>query len=462
MIGRLAQVVDALIAALDDQGTAILAKVDGVTADWVVTPSPVKVKPGELPQPGLLAPSRGPFPKSGKLRFSGHVVIGGAVPNKPNPSSLEVSVHISNQAVNSVFGNTRSTVQADGTWAVSPTLVFVDTMPRPTWLWATVTVENTTAKTMPTKVLVENAVLDWFLETLDREEDWAKKQHAKLSTTPFDPVMFVARARKVIQHGALFDKLLHRARNELALFGPDPERVDGAAGDPELALRWKAAESVMIDGVLVRLSHVLTGIEGGRRQKPDPMPPFGPEVVLEVLTWAGDLGSVVQSYLYERYFPKHYKGAPTFATIKEYLDNLAGEDQLVADIDGYILADRYDPTKSLADNLRAYYGQDSKKRFSVYLKTQTNRGVGLALAREPGTANLTKASRDFIADMTEAVAGLLLLGKLKEASDKPGGPPIPASYPAPVDAMLRKSSPEQQLVINTFIGLIERGLAAGS
>jgi hypothetical protein len=455
MIGRLLQVVDALIAAADDRSKAILPGAQAVTAKAPGPADPLGTASLSKPPTGLFTGLDGPFPNPVRLRLTGRVEIGAAVPNPPKPSSLRVNVDFplsGNQALTSSAGQSVA-VAADGTWELSPTLHFFNQIPRYT-LVGSVTVEPTTAPVRAEPIRIDNAGLDWFLDAYDREES-----KAGLS----DRLIFLARVRKVTQTVGAFDFVIGQAKNEKALY---PATSDMAA-------RWKAALSVRVDGMPVRLDHAVAAIEGGRKQKPklalpdwlQGMSGLVDPFIGDLLSWGGDLGSALSTFLFQRHFPAYHPGAPVYATLAEYLPELASYDQLRADLDGVVLADRYDKTRPLAANLRDYYGHDSRKRFSLFIQTEQDRLGNLAVRLKPGNPpRLTNDSKDFLANAVSVCGQMLLAGKLfllglRRSGAPDAGTGTGVAYPAAVDAAFELTSPEVQAAVKWFVDFLEQGLA---
>jgi hypothetical protein len=459
MIGRLRQVVDALIAAADDQSTAIMPGIRTAVAK-APGPAPELATASLNTTPaGLFTGLEAPFPNPLQLKLSGRVQIGANVPNPPAPASLRVGVDFpssQNQALTSSAGQSTA-VAADGTWEVSPTLRFHDQVPRYT-LHGSVTVEAPGAPGAPVRaqpLRIDNAGLAWCLDILDREETRLKLANR---------LMFLARVRKVTQVVGAFDFVVGQTRDEPKLF----------AGDPDMAARWKAANVVRVDGQPIRLDHIGAAIEGGRRQQPRLALPnwlagFQPlvdPVIGDLLSWGGDLGSAVGSYLFQRHFPEVYGGSPVYPTVTDYVVELASHDQLRADLDGVVMADRYDRTRPFAAQLRDWFDHDSGRRFSLFIATERTRTGELALRLKPGDPpRLTEDSKAFLAGVVSNCAQLLLAGTLFLKGWRPPAAPdagtaTGVAYPAPVDAALDKGSPEVQLAVTWFVDFLQKGLDA--
>jgi hypothetical protein len=438
VIGRLADVVKALIAQTDRLSAAVAPGAQTVTASGLGTVSLT----GDTG--GLFVKYQNPFDDPLRLRIRGKVQIGSLVANPPQPSALRVAITfllVDNPALSGKVEQSMP-VEPDGTWEVVADLFFDAAISRPHTVTGSATVEGTTAAVEPQKLKVEDARLEWFLEGFDRAEPAAAMA---------DRRDFLAAVRKVLQPSEVFNKAIGRAARVRPLL----------ATGTEAAKRWKAAETVWFEGEDLRLGHVIIGIEGGKAQDPQPsIPAFGPHVG-DIVTWAGDLGSPIQEYLYQYYFPLMFGQSPDYPNFSSYIAPLVSRDQLVADIDGINLAARYDRTRTLADNLRQYYGHDSRTRFSTYLRTQRSPDDKVALATTVGPTGpkLTAAARTWIAERIAFAARALLSAVILFHA------PVPKvskadPWPAAVEAALDPTSPEVTMMTDRFVDFLEKGLAA--
>jgi hypothetical protein len=448
MIGPLIEAVKALIEAAEGQAGAILPGAATLTVK-ATGPGPVlaSAPPGGRTG-GLLTGLADPLPNPCRLTLSGRVQVGADLANPPKPATLRVGVAFSlaeNQVLKSAVDES-GPVAADGTWELSTTLFFYEQVSRDTLL-GSVGVEPTTVPVQPEKIRIDNARFEWFMDTYDREEAKALAQGLK------NRRVFLARVRKVVQRVKAFDFVIGQTANEPALY---PATSD-------MAERWKAADTVVADHVPIRLSHVVAAIEAARKQKPVlALPPGFPDpsrltdrYVSDLLSWAGDLASAVQTFLWERHYPSLHPGPPAYPTLEGYLADLASYDQLRGDLDGVILGDRYDPTRALTANLRGYYGSDSRKRYSLFVDTERDSDGNLPIRLKPGSPpRLTAAARDYVAAAVSVSTRLLLFGALLKAHAT--GLPVPAAVDAAVDA----GSSQMLTTVKYFADFLEAGLAA--
>jgi hypothetical protein len=396
------------------------------------------------PAAGLFVGYQDSFPDPILLRLQGRIRIGSGVANPPDPASLHVAIDFSPRENLSLDGIVTQTVSvdADGNWNARVSLIAHNGIP-PNRLSGSIRVEGAEGVSRELKVLIENARLDWLLETLDREE-----QRLRLS----DRLAFLARVRKIFEPAGAFDLAIGRASKEPPLY---------PKGTPEF-LRLAAAKTVSASGELIRIGHVVVGIEGSQ----NPQPKIPPSLIglaskftdnlVNILTWSGDLASVVQEFLFQHHFPDIFKKSPDYATFGDYADVLTSREQLIADIDGINMTSRYDAARSLADNLREYYNTAGQQRFAEYLNSQRTETGALALSLQPGAATptLTVASRQYLSEVVAVSAFFLLAATLLDA-----GASLTTPYPTEVVDALKPNSPEVQAIADKFAKLIEQGLA---
>lgn len=258
--------------------------------------------------------------------------------------------------------------------------------------------------------------------------------------TPATPTIdFLTAVRRVVFTNPLFDLAISRGR------GVKPLLPKGSRESEKL----KAHKALLAGGRLVDISHVIIGIEGADRFDPRPLVPI-PRVDL-VLTWSGDLGSVVQKWIWDTY----YLQEPGAGSLEKYLTKYASVHGMIGDIDAVNLAASYREDLSLTDNLRRYYEQDADDRFRLFLANTRRDDGTVALALEPGgTPRLTAESRAFIAQKSAdfALYGLLqALISTPRFKDK-------NFLPEPARLALQVDSPEFQRVTTYFVDLLEQGL----
>jgi hypothetical protein len=257
---------------------------------------------------------------------------------------------------------------------------------------------------------------------------------------------FLASVRKIYQGGpgdplaGAFDWVLYRNRGVRVLFEQEP------------AMRaWlKEQEAIYADGELVDIGHVLAGIEGASKQQPSedqqiPVP-VRPDLIV---TWAGDLGSVLQHNMAGIVAAVAQNQTPKW---EEYLKRAPRSD-LVGDIDGVNLGSLYDPNDSLTGNLKAYYGKKSARRFHEFIaNTLDIKGKpALPLVVTDKPPRLSEAAWTFIASsVLSYLAPFWITGKLKAGV-------APANYPL-IDRILGPTSLEMRAVVAHFVRFLEIGL----
>lgn len=408
------------------------------------------------------------FPDPFRVTFEGkvgsHAVPGGY----GNMTSLQVRITFPRKVNSALSGEVSAVVSpsAAGLFEVQVDLFFDGSVRRPFRLEGQATIENATLPAPATKVILTNVNLDFFLDFV---ETWEPKSGAK------SRLAFVSSLRKVVNTATDFDFVVGSVKGPTptsSRLKPEPlfpvgRVVNGRRVQPEstMAGRVKAASHLRFGGEAISISHVLIGIEGGRRQDPKPSPEKLEVVPVfrrpgNLVTWAGDLAGALSS----RYiFKKYYLRDPNARTLDDYIAQTASRADLIGDIDGVNLAAAYDDKLSLSANLRRYYyGSGSAHRFSLFIQNaeKADGSPALGLAPGGGEPRLTAASRQFIAEQVELIATLILvkvtkLNKDLSAELRHWVPPFPE-----VTAMLRTDSPEVQKLTNIFASLIEAGLAA--
>jgi len=262
-------------------------------------------------------------------------------------------------------------------------------------------------------------------------------------------LQFLHAVRKIFQpppgspFAALFDALLYRQSDIPALFdlsSPEGNRIH-------------RFENLEIDGTTLDIGHVLTAIEGSRRQQPQlGSRGFGPwhwpmlfdDDLEATVTWGGDFGLALASYLED-------KAAGRTADVASYLKAHAGADDLIGDIDGINIGAVYDENKSLADNLRAYYGTRPLRRFHSFIANSRNGTKQPIFTLVPGQPKLDAASRKNFAHY----ALMFAQRKLAFASKL-----TPAQLSAVLPIVQEGSTaPEIAVVTNYFVDFLEAGLA---
>lgn len=217
-------------------------------------------------------------------------------------------------------------------------------------------------------------------------------------------------------------------------------------GSSQARAIWRF-ENLAIGDSTVDIGHVLTGIEGGRRQKPGSTYPSA--VVRDanteaLITWAGDLGSALVRYAVA-------KVAGQRADLADYLKELAGSSDLLGDIDGINLAGLYDENRSLADNFRAYYQARPFRRFQNFLSFAIDDGNNplFTLASKSPPA-IDKASR------AHAAGKIVLYARAWIYKAPPNK--WTTAQRSGLHAICDENSREINAVIDYFFSFLENGL----
>jgi hypothetical protein len=341
-------------------------------------------------------------------------------------------------------------VQRDGTISFS-TRVGVEGFARSLTLYPKI--EFRGGKSITATVVVELIDLDGFLALVDPLEKARPASQSHLE--------FLASVRKIYQGGpkdslrSYYDQVLYRYRNVLPLFSP------GTAGDTRFKL-YNGEHGLFADTELIDIGHVLTGIEGSPKQDPSnqldpdtskrqelPMPPPRRELIV---TWVGDFASALQHYIQD-FWTAIDTGAPV--ELNSYLALYAGRVDLLGDIDGINIGSAYDSSRSLAENLRAYYGRNSRRRFHEFITNSVdkNGNAELPLVSDKKRSQLSKQARQAIANYvyTQYLRPLWILGHLYHGSE-----PDKRKL---VDDIVQVDSPEMDIVVDYFTRFLEDGLA---
>jgi hypothetical protein len=284
-------------------------------------------------------------------------------------------------------------------------------------------------------LVLERIDLQGFLSRVDAHEGNQTSKQTHLE--------FLASIRKIYQGGtsnlllqSAFDRVLFRQRK----VAPLP--------NPGVLPRF---QTLYADGEYIDISHVLTGIEGSPRQKPtlggSGLKIIDPELLV---TWSGDLGNALASYI--RNFIAA-QGSGAMVDMNDVLGFQASRADLLGDIDGINIGAVYDASKTLKQNLEAYYGKMSRKRFTSFIKNSATASItGKLLSLKPGTRKLSSEARLRIANVTRSFAAPRLYwsgyyNKLTNDQAKL------------VTSMLDTDSPEMNLVVDHFVYFLENGLA---
>jgi hypothetical protein len=283
--------------------------------------------------------------------------------------------------------------------------------------------------------------LEVFLSIVDR--------HERARANTLTHLEFLSSVRKIFQPPprsslvAFFERLFYRNRTISRL-------VDIDTAEGRLIRRF---ENMEIGGLAVDIGHVLTGIEGSRKQQPQlGSPAIGPwhwhilgdDDVEATVTWGGDFGLALASYAEDMLTGKN-------VDIRTYLNAHGGFADLIGDIDGINIGARYDPSQSLAENLRAYYNAIPFRRFHSFLSSATD-DVGKPLfTLLPGQSRLAPGGRQQFAHYVLLFAHR----KLAFASN------ITPAQLASVMPMVQQGSTAKEISVITdyFFTFVEDGIA---
>jgi len=309
-----------------------------------------------------------------------------------------------------------------------------------------VIVESKNGKKFEARVVVELIDLAGFLAIVDPKEKTRPSWQTHLQ--------FLASVRKVYHGGPRepqfvepFNQTLYRHRDVDPLF--DLNKPAEQAAEQRLRLY----KIIYDNGEWLEIGHVLCGIEGSPKQKPDKdqsVPkPRRPELIV---TWAGDLGSVIQARYIKDFWNALDKGDSI--DLNDYLVREASRSDLIGDIDGINMGSAYDSSRSLAENLNAYYGKKSHRRYHEFIANSKNESGVAELPLVPGKKppKLTKQARQAIAFHTrQYLIPFWVTGKLYSGTD-------PAKRKL-VDDIVQVDSPEMGTVVDYFVRFLEDGLA---
>lgn len=329
-------------------------------------------------------------------------------------------------------------VRPEGTFAFT-TNIIVEGFTRSLTIYPRVELKG--GKSIAAAVVVVLIDLDGFLALVDPKEKARPSSQTHLE--------FLASVRKIYQGGpkdplsGAFDVVLYRYRNVNPLVPPD------TAEDKRFKLYkdWLFADREWVD-----IGHVLTGIEGSPKQDPSKdqnIPkPRRPELLV---TWAGDLGNALQAYIKD-FWNAIDQGDPV--DLNDYFLKRASRIDLIGDIDGINIGTAYDSSRSLAENLRAYYGTKSRRRYHEFIaNSKGEKGKPeLPLVSGKKLPQLSKQARQAIARNTKLFLDpLWITGKLYSGTDP--------SKRKLVDEIVKEDSPEMDIVVAYFARFLEDGLA---
>ena len=295
---------------------------------------------------------------------------------------------------------------------------------------------------LTTQIELERIDLEAFIARVEAAEQRRPSGQSRLE--------FLASVRKIYQGGPgdklamFFDIALYRNRKVAPLSKP---------GDADYA-EWRRFQTLWADGEFVDISHVLTGIEGHPRQ--DPSRNQGGFIASDpgmVVTWSGDLGKALADFAVA-FAHAHTKGTEDQVSLQTFLDATASIPDLLGDLDGVNLGARYDDTRSLGQNLAAYYGSASRRRYSSFVQnTPTTQltGRGLSLVPNVRPPKLSQEAREQMAAEVYAFAGPLILFFYFAG--------LSADESTLAADIVQPGSPEMELLLDYFVGFLERGMA---
>jgi hypothetical protein len=273
-------------------------------------------------------------------------------------------------------------------------------------------VESKDGKRFGAKAVVELIDLAGFLAIIDPKEKTRPSGQTHLQ--------FLASVRKIYHGNARepqfvdpFNFVLYRHRDVKPLFTfctPEEESRPLKLRPKYCNPAEKAAEErlrlykiLYNNGEWLEIGHVLCGIEGSPKQEPDKdqsLPkPIRPDLIV---TWAGDLGSAIQSYIQHYWYSTDKDGKAIDKDdpldLNHYLVRDASRSDLIGDIDGINIGSAYDSSRSLAENLNAYYGKKSRRRYYEFIANSKNKSGMAELPLVPGTnpPKLSKQARQTI------------------------------------------------------------------
>lgn len=275
-------------------------------------------------------------------------------------------------------------VKRDGTFTTTTT-IDTDGTTRKLRIRVSVKVKGETE--IAAEAVLERIDLEGFLAIVD------PKEAARLAGQTH--LEFLASVRKIYQGApgtpleGLFNLFLYRHRRIKPLFDLSTSE----------AAQLKLYEELYTGGVILDIGHVLTGIEGSRKQDPQKDKTgliLSSDDIETTVTWGGDLGSALYHYSID-YLAAMDSSQPIDLT--DYLRRYAGRTDLLGDIDGINIGSAYDASRSLAENLTAYYGKKKFRRFREFIaNTKDDSGAAqLTLVPNAKPPRLSKAALSAIA-----------------------------------------------------------------
>lgn len=419
-----------------------------------------------------------PSSYNGSVKLSGRVQIEKAGTRRNYDYDLDRSqwplgkvwAHVAVGGAISSSGAGFSSVKRDGTFTTSTWIGYKPYLVRRLAIQVILALKN--GKRFGAKVVVELIDLAGFLSIVDPKEKARPAWQTHLQ--------FLASVRKVFHGNARepqfigpFNWILYRHRDVEPMFKfctPDEERLRAKPKHcnpaEQVAEKRLRLYKILYDkGEWLEIGHVLAGIEGSPKQEPNknqsvPIP-IRPELIV---TWSGDLGSALQAFIQHFWLATDKYGNPIDKDdpldLNYYLVREASRSDLIGDIDGINIGSAYDSSRSLADNLNAYYGKKSLRRYHEFIANSKNEKGVAEVPLESGKKppKLSRQARQTIAIHTHGylkyfwVTGALYHGnepaKRRRVDDI-----------MRVDSKLLPLSAEIQQVVDYFARFLEDGLA---
>jgi hypothetical protein len=259
---------------------------------------------------------------------------------------------------------------------------------------------------------------------------------------------FLASVRKMYQPpspdsalASLFPRILDKTSKVPPLFS--------RASTGGMAYR-RYEQGMKIRGEDVDIGHVLVAIEAHRRQGPGAsgMPvAWSPAQIETLLTWGGDLGSVLAYVARNKPLLK-----ATAADIPRLLAANANFADLRGDLDGLNIGAAYDSTLSLAANLSAYYESAKFRRFHGFVNNALDdAGKPIFRLSTAKPAKIDGAGANAVARWIEFFArSYLVINGFFSMSDSEAKVALAAIAPG---------SKESSAITSYFIDFLNKGLA---
>jgi hypothetical protein len=343
------------------------------------------------------------------------------------------------RGVSAAAGGTRR-VKADGTFEVSASAALEKS---PRRISVRLDLEWSPGKKVSTECCIDYSPLDCFLAVIDRHE-----ATRPAGQTHFE---FLSSVRKMFQPAqgsplaSIFPLILDRTRKVPIL----------AALNTPVGNTVKQFETLEINGEVVDIGHVLTGVEAHRRQKPGawglPVVPWPADEIESFLTWIGDLGGVLAWVAQET----PLAGSGPKPDLKRLLEQKASYEDLRGDLDGINLGAAYDETRSFGENLRNYYEAAPFRRYRGFVANAIN-SSGQPIFRLAAGSKLDPAARQTIAGHLQMFTHRYLMNPNNQKFSKKMTEPQ-KNYALDIG---RVGSSQSNAIIDYFYDFMNAGLAA--